>query len=885
MTLPLSTDSAQSLRTALTGVPVTLENSAGPALAKIADSSTKVKAPIVFPSRDGKAYLLNGLALNLAEYSSLTQRLRAKSVGSPSDGVFRVPAQLAAEVMNALPFMEATENVSKDLANIKVEEDPFAGIEAARIAPAMDQMVVSLPDLPPFSGFDGTLASLKWVPLDAYEHIRADSEKTASANRRLSTENKGGSKKKKPLKRSLAQRLASLGITNAFDILHRFPLRHIDRSSPQLIRQLKEGDEAAVLSIVSQVTTSREKRYVRIAFEDMTGEKFSVTFFNQMYLGHMYRTGDQVIVSGKFSPYRGMASFASPKIDRLGSDRSIPMVPVYPSSEKQEVTTWDMMALVKETLGRMQAQPIEEPLPEDLRNRYRIPERSQAYVDIHLPSNPETFKDATRRLVYDELLRLQVFIQKQRQDIVNSRGIAQNAATLPTVESWRSNLPYSLTGAQERAIKEIRENMSSPNPMYRLIQGDVGAGKSSLATFAVLSTVDNGHQSALLAPTEILAEQLFKGLSSDVEGLISPRTGMPMNVMFLGGKTTAAQARKTRAELASGSIDAVVGTHALLTEDTVFADLATVVIDEQHRFGVDQRSKLRAPRPDGKTPDMLLMTATPIPRSSAMVLYGDLDLTILDELPPGRTPIKTIWERTEATTAVEAWDLQTWDDIREEVKKGHQAYVVASLVEDNEKIAAQSVEDAMHKLSNVVFPGLRLGMVHGKQKSKERDEIMKRFAEGEIDILVATTVIEVGVNVPNATVMVVLDPGRFGISQLHQIRGRVGRSNLPSRCWLVGDTKTYEGEFRLNALVESTDGFWLSEKDLELRGEGTLFSTRQSGQGDLYLAKIQEHMPVLETAKTDARELLERDPNLVSRMGRMLSLEMEDVFENREIKS
>lgn len=883
--IPLSTQSASALRSALTGVAVTLAPEAGKSLAAWADAYPSKSAANVIMDTDGEEILINTNPLKLMDVSSVMAFVKARKCAEPAEGVYRASLNIVTEAMSQFGFLRPAPAVSDSVPTFdKPDVDPFAEMVTDQTQTAMEKMVITLPDLPSFSGFDGTLASLKWVPLDAYEHIRNDSEKTSTRNRKIASSNKTA-KKKKSLERSLAQRLASIGVTNAFDVLHRFPNRHIDRSSPQLVRQLVEGEEGAVLSVVGDVTTNYDKRYVRIAFEDMVGDKFSVTFFQQMYLSKMYSKGDQAIVSGKFAPYRGFPSFASPKIDRLGSDRSLPMVPVYPSSEKNSIATWDMLALVKETLGRIQSAPIDDPLSAEFREQYRIPERSKAYMDIHLPPSPEEFKDATRRLVYDELLRLQVFIQKQRNDIVKSRGIAQDALTTPTVDSWRSGLPYALTGAQERAVAAIKENMAGETPMYRLIQGDVGSGKSALATWAVLNTVDNGHQSALLAPTEILAEQLFKGLASDVDGIISPRSGMPMNVRFLGGKTPAAQARKIRAELADGSIDAVVGTHALLTEDTTFADLATVVIDEQHRFGVEQRSKLRQPRADGRTPDMMLMTATPIPRSSAMVLYGDMDLTVLDELPPGRTPIKTVWEDIKATDAVEDFSLRPWDDIRDQVRKGHQAYVVASLVEDNEKLAAQSVEDALDKLSNRVFPDLRLAMVHGKQKSKERDEIMSQFAAGEIDVLVATTVIEVGVNVPNTTVMVVLDPGRFGISQLHQIRGRVGRSNNPSTCWLVGEAKTFESEFRLNAMVESTDGFWLSEKDLELRGEGTLFSTRQSGQGDLFLAKISEHMPVLETAKNDARELLEKDPELTSHMGRILNSELEDVFGDKEIKS
>ena len=339
--------------------------------------------------------------------------------------------------------------------------------------------------------------------------------------------------------------------------------------------------------------------------------------------------------------------------------------------------------------------------------------------------------------------------------------------------TYIESLPYPLTGAQKRALGEIFAKTAHPVPMNCLIQGDVGAGKSTVANATALRAVEAGYQVALMAPTEILAEQLHDGILSSMSSLVSPRSGEPMNIQFLGGKTTAKNKRLIDAALADGSVDVVVGTSSLLF-GREFDDLGMVIIDEQHRFGVEQRDALKHVRTDGKTPHLLSMSATPIPRSSAMVVYGDMDLVVLDELPPGRIPIETQWVPVSAQESVANPDDEHWGKIREQVRAGHQAYVVASLVEDNEELAAQSVEDAYDMLSRLIFPEMRVAMVHGKQNRKERTEIMNRFSAGEVDVLVATTVIEVGVNVPNATVMVVMDPGRFGIAQLHQIRGRVG---------------------------------------------------------------------------------------------------------------
>lgn len=891
ISVPLSTTAAQGLRKALTGKQITLSAEDASALARYADSPEPVSPALMFRNQRNTGVIVDARTMPIKMYSRWRTFWvdNADSVRELEDSVFAVPFTLVTDVVDRFPHMRIASSLqTPDVREIVEQKREPQRTVAQPDVPVFEFNEAELPDLEPFEGYDRSLHSLRNVPLSSYDYIRADSEKTSRANARISKQNANVPKgrKKKPLQRSLLQKLTSVGISTAFDMLHYFPLRHIDRSQPKLIKGLVPGEESSVVCTVVSTNADFSNNRASIVVEDAVGSRMKITLFNQAWIVKSYFKGDEVIVYGKFAPYKGLPSFSNPKIDKVGDARgAIPMIPVYPQSEKQSITTWDILALVKETLGRLDKLPLDEPLEEKLLEAYRLPARNDAYLHIHLPPTPEAFKDANRRLVYEELLRLQLFIQKQKNDITKRQGIAQNASVTPSLDTWTAGLPYELTGAQKRAVAAIRENMASPSPMHRLIQGDVGSGKSSVASYTVFLTVDNGHQAALLAPTEILAEQLYHGVMNDALNIISPRTGMPMNVRFLGGKTKASEARKIREGLADGSVDIVVGTHAILTETTTFADLGTIVIDEQHRFGVEQRTRLRDSRPDGMTPDMLVMTATPIPRSSAMVLYGDLDITVLDELPPGRTPIETFWIKTESTDAIRMPYLEPWDDIKQQVKEGHQAYIVASLVEDNDKLAAQSVEDAYETLSEGIFKGYRLGMVHGKQKRDERESVMAEFAAGNIDILVSTTVIEVGVNVPNSTIMVVLDPGRFGISQLHQIRGRVGRSRFASRCYLVGNTKTDEGEFRLNALVESTDGFYLSEKDLELRKEGTLFSTKQSGQSDLYLAKINEHLHILEVAKKDAQVFLEEDPDLNSPRGLLYAGEIDDFFAGRDIKS
>lgn len=881
ITIPLSTESAIDLRQVLTGKAPTLTREVGQYLASFADAAAPLEAYSIIPSRNGLFAILSESNVPLDKLSTWRGfQTQQENIHRIEEGVFNIPLDFVATVVSRFP----TFTVSPDLQSLDVNTARQASLfkmDAEKPANrAVDLSVnftfdpVTLDNLDPFPEYDGSLSSLRSVPLVSYEYIKTDIVKCEKSRA-----------KKAP--KPLIKKLQEFGINSAFDILHHFPLRYIDRSNPQLVRNLVVGEESSIVGTIISKNSNREKRYIQFKVKDSVGAVISLTFFQQLWMAGVYHEGDEVMAYGKFAPFNGSPSFSSPRMDKVGDERArLPMIPVYPQSDKIGITTWEFVTLLKETLARMQILKLREPLTDTLIQKYKIPSRAEAYMGMHFPTSKQESVDASRRLVYEELFRLQLFIQRQKLDITQRRGIAHKTSGEGLMEHYLDSLPYTPTGAQQRAINALREDMSRPHPMHRLLQGDVGAGKTVVAVAMILATVDNGHQGALMAPTEILAEQLHNGIVEAASTLISPRTHMPMNIRFLAGKTRVKEKREIYAGLEDGSIDIVVGTHGILSDGVVFSDLGAVVIDEQHRFGVEQRTKLRDARADGLTPDLLAMSATPIPRSSAMVLYGDMDITVLDELPPGRTPIETIWLQEDAQLAVVNADLTPWMDIREQVNQGHQAYVVASLVEDNETLAAQSVMDAYDSLQNIIYPDFKIGMVHGKQKRVEREETMAAFAAGEINILVATTVIEVGVNVPNSTVMVVLDPGRFGIAQLHQIRGRVGRSNLASRCYLLGETKTDDGRFRLNALVESTDGFYLSEKDLELRGEGTLFSMKQSGESDLYLAELRQHMHVLEVAKVDAEHTLSLDSKLTSTDGnRMFKQEIEIMMEGKVIRS
>lgn len=708
--------------------------------------------------------------------------------------------------------------------------------------PVVTKLLTAPP--PPFMMFSGSLLSLSHASLEELDYVT----------------NTPGKKRKTPL----IKRLSSVDIETPFDLLQRVPIRYIDRNTPMNISELQEGQEAVIMGTITNVG-QYEPQYKRclITVKDSNGHLIDLSFFNQIWVSKQFRKGDEVIAQGKYNIYkarngRKYPQLASPRLDALHSSRgSVAVVPVYPQSEKNGITTWDVMALQKETLSKIPE--IREMLPKHLIAKHALLSRQDAWRAIHFPRTLEEAEAARQRLIYEEMLELQLYIQGSKKELVTSKGIVQDKPNLLT-KGYLDSLPFTPTGAQRRAIEEIAKDMARPHPMHRLVQGDVGAGKTLVATAALLITLDNGHQSAMMAPTEILAEQLYNSVRKELEenGFVSPRTGKPVSIAFLASKTTAKNRREILAALASGNLDIIVGTNALISKDVEYHDLGLAIIDEQHRFGTEQRSNLRDMRKDGIVPDLLIMTATPVPRTGAITLYGDLDLTILDELPAGRVPISTEWIREKGESIISNPFAPVWTKIIEQVQRGHQAYIVASLVEDNEKLAAQSVEDAYAALVHGhALPGLRIGRVHGKMARGDRDETMSKFAAGEIDVLVSTTVIEVGVNVPNATVMVVLDAGRFGIAQLHQIRGRVGRAKFPSYCYLVSDTDKDVGMQRLQALVDSTDGFYLAEVDLEIRGEGTLFGRAQSGVNDLRIASLKDK-DILEHARRDAEEVLQQ---------------------------
>lgn len=691
--------------------------------------------------------------------------------------------------------------------------------------------------------------------------------------------------------------LATLGIENVFDLLTIYPRRYIDRTKRVDLSDLNVGDEAAVFAQVEKVTSRRTrqgKAMVQVTVSD-DGGNFKVVFFNQAWRERQLLVGVQALFFGKVTDYRGQRQMTNPVVDVIvgatGEERDASkvgrVVAIYPASGKAGLTSWEMGGFVEESLRR--AGPLLDPVPETVLVELELVDRTTSYWGIHLPEEMANIAPARRRLVFDEFLRLQLLLALRRRRLeetaagvrhpinVDDLDVAPGALATPTsslVRRFLAGHRFTLTSAQRRVLGEIASDMSSALPMHRLLQGDVGSGKTVVALTALLASIDGGRQGALMAPTEVLAEQHLVSIRRDLENLsIHDKSVLggerPLSIQLLTGRLRARERQAVLDGLASGSVDIVVGTHALLTDDVKFRSLGAVIIDEQHRFGVEQRATLREKGRSRSTeeidPDLLVMTATPIPRTAAMVVFGDLDLSVLDELPGGRKPIETVWARSDG-------EIKTcWQRVRDEVAAGRRAYVICPLIEGSERVEATSAVEERDRLVEHELRGLRVGLLHGQMKGPEKEEVMARFRIGSLDVLVATVVIEVGVDVPEASVIVIEDAWRFGLAQLHQLRGRVGRDRAQSYCFLLGEPPSEDGTRRLEALVNSNDGFVLAEIDLDLRGEGTLLGARQRGRSDLRLASLRNDEDLLLAAQRVASSmvhdnLLQADSEIVDEL-------------------
>lgn len=648
-----------------------------------------------------------------------------------------------------------------------------------------------------------------------------------------------------------ADALVGLGIATARDMLYHVPRRYDDASTVTPIGQVDVGMDVTVTGTVRSkgvIPTRSGLRIFQAVLQDDSG-LVTVAWPGQPWLDRKLREGDCLLVSGPVRFFHGKQ--LQPReftlVDRpgKGTARTGTIFVTYPASE--DVPQWVLRGIFEKNLDQLLGWAGEdEYLAPELRERLRLPPLPEALAWLHRPTSLKEAERGRQRLAFDELFFLQLVQARARRDALETRPGIAHGRTNELVRALLESLPFELTGAQASVLRDIAADMVSDRRMNRLLQGDVGAGKTLVALFAMLIAVEGGRQAALMAPTEILAEQHARGIRALVEPL-------GLEVALLTGSLSARERATAEEAVASGRADLVVGTHALIQETVRFHALGLVVVDEQHRFGVRQRMALLE-REDA-VPDVLVMSATPIPRSLAMALYGDLDLSVLDELPPGRKPVTTSLRSPDRRAQVYAF-------LEEEVARGRQAYLVYPLVAESEKVDMLAATEEYQRLRTKVFPDRRLGLLHGQMSSADKDRVMRAFLAGEIDILVATTVIEVGIDVANASVMVIEHAERFGLSQLHQLRGRVGRGSAESHCILVADPGE-EAMERLKVFRDTSDGFQVARADLGIRGEGDLFGSRQHGRDpSLRFARILEDEWIVEAAQREARALIERDPDL-----------------------
>ncbi len=650
-----------------------------------------------------------------------------------------------------------------------------------------------------------------------------------------------------------------LGIRTWEDLLMHYPFRYVDKSQVQKVRDVKSDAVAVQLqgTIVrlTEVGEARAKRLVGI-FQDETGTMELVWFKGARWLKSSLPLNKPCLVYGKPTEFKGKFNIAHPEVEEIESSRmaaGVGLKPVYSTTEKMSNRGLNSNVIGKLTLQLCEEvrHEIPEVLPQELIQQYKLISRAEALVQLHAPANAEKLEQARRRLKFEELFFLQLqVLQTKLAGTVEQRGVVFEKVGELFNSFYKKHLPFELTGAQKRVVKEIRTDVVKGFHMNRLVQGDVGSGKTIVALMAILLAIDNGYQACLMAPTEILANQHYEGISQLLEPL-------GVRVELLTGSVKKKSRVPLMEDLKSGELKFIIGTHALIEPVVEFANLGLVVIDEQHRFGVAQRAALwkKAALP----PHILVMTATPIPRTLAMTVYGDLDVSIIDELPPGRKPVNTQWH-------TDAYRLMLFEFIRQEIALGRQVYIVYPMIEESEKMDYKDLFDGYESMSRA-FPSPQyfISIVHGRMKAEDRDFEMKQFIEKKTQIMVATTVIEVGVNVPNASVMVIESAERFGLSQLHQLRGRVGRGADQSYCVLMtGHKLSDDTKLRMETMVRTTDGFEIAEVDLRLRGPGDLAGTAQSGVLQLRIADMVKDQQMMAAARNIANEWLTEDPNLSS---------------------
>lgn len=662
-----------------------------------------------------------------------------------------------------------------------------------------------------------------------------------------------------------AYRLRRLDINTVKDLIYFIPRDYDDRSNFKLLSEVANGEkiglEVEVCGSSSLIRIRKNLSILKVPVRDSSGYG-NLTFFNQDYLKDKFKIGEKYIVNGKVNKNHMETQIISPVYEQEGmSKKTGKIIPIY--NLTSGLTNNELLKIVYNVL-KENLTFIEESLPKYIIEKYNLMGIQEALLTMHFPESKNKITVARKRLAYEELLTLQLglFIIKNKT-YTNVNGIKFPAKS--EVNEYIDNLPFKLTNAQVRVINEIIEDMNSDKQMNRLVQGDVGSGKTIVGIVAMYKAVLSGYQAAMMAPTEILAAQHFESISNFL-------SSYGINCELLVGSLTKKRKDEVLQNLKNGKIDILVGTHALIQENVEFQKLGLVITDEQHRFGVKQRASLSE---KGANPDIIVMTATPIPRTLALILYGDLDISIIDELPPGRKEIETYAVGIDMKERI-------YKFIEKQLQEGRQAYVVCPLIEESETLTVNAAEELYIELKEDIFSKFNVGLLHGKMTPKEKDEIMEDFKNNKLNILVSTTVIEVGVNVPNANIMVIFNAERFGLAGLHQLRGRVGRGEYQSYCILINESSNPISRERMRIMQETTDGFKISEKDLELRGPGEFFGTRQHGIPELKVANLFSDMNILKVAQKDASEIIENDPNLTKHEHRGLRNRVMELFKDNE---
>lgn len=651
-----------------------------------------------------------------------------------------------------------------------------------------------------------------------------------------------------------AEQLARLNVHTVEDLLYHRPHRYEDRSHLATIATLILGQKQTTQGVVVAVSERRHGTYqFQVALSDETGV-LTAAWFGQRYLRRLVRRGTRLIVFGKVERY-GKLQMTVDDFELLTGDDEDTLhtgriVPIHPTTEG--LSTRTLRTIIHQALDRT-LEEVPEILPESMRSRYGLLGVRDAVRAVHFPTRPGEEEQGRRRLAFDELLILQVGLLTMKRTVAAVAKAAHYTAADGMLDRFQATLPFPLTSAQRRVIKEITADLGRRAPMNRLLQGDVGAGKTLVAAAALFLCVEGGYQGALMAPTEILAEQHYLTFHR----LLAP---LGITVGLLVGGAAKRDREAVRHALQKGAIQLAIGTHALLESDIRFHRLGLVVIDEQHKFGVAQRAELRQ---KGGRPDVLVMTATPIPRTLALTLYGDLDVSTLDELPQGRGTIRTHIRGPEKRAAVYDW-------VRDQVRTGQRAYIVCPLIEESEKLQVEAAVTLADRLRQQVFHSESVGVLHGRLRSEEKETLMDRFRTGSLSVLVATSVIEVGIDVPEATIMVIEDADRFGLAQLHQLRGRIGRGPQPSHCVLLSSQQTDAARARMEIMAQTHDGFVIAQRDLELRGPGELFGVRQHGLPELHMANLISDLPLLELSRREADRIVGGDPTLTRPEHRLL---------------